>query len=276
MKGIDLTGRVAVITGGARGIGRATAESLRDAGAKVAIGDIDTVHAEHTGKKLGIYGGYLDVTDPYTVAGFHGTVEERLGPVEIWINNAGIMPVGPILDQDDAIIARAVQINLLGVINGSRVAARAMAARGHGRIVNIASVAGRVPAPGMAVYNGTKFGIVGFGEALDAELAARGVRVSTVFPSFAATELIDGLQSTRGMEPVPPQEIAAAVVSVLRRGHRSAVVPAQLGLTTAAWIHLPRPVARWLSHRTGMDQVFLTADDRRRSYDSRIHKGPAT
>jgi NAD(P)-dependent dehydrogenase (short-subunit alcohol dehydrogenase family) len=276
VKGIDVAGQVVVITGGARGIGRATAQALRDAGAKVAIGDIDRDEVQSAAGQLGVFGGYIDVTDPYTVAGFHGLVEEQLGPVEVWINNAGIMPVGSILEQDDLVIHRAVEINLLGVINGSRVAARAMVKRGHGRIVNVASVAGRVPAAGMAVYNATKFAVVGFGEALDAELVARGVRVSTVFPSFAATELIEGLQPGRGMEPVPPQHIATAIVMVLRRGRRHAVVPQQLSLGTAVWLHLPRPLARWLSHRSGMDQVFLHADSARQSYENRIRKGPDT
>jgi NAD(P)-dependent dehydrogenase (short-subunit alcohol dehydrogenase family) len=274
MKGIDLAGRVVVITGGARGIGRATAEALRDAGAKVAIGDIDRDEVELTAAKLGVYGAYLDVTEPYTVEGFHGTVEDELGPIEIWINNAGIMPVGPILDQDDAIIRRAVEINLLGVINGSRVAARHMAEHGGGRIVNVASVAGRVPAPGMAVYNGTKFGVVGFGEALDAELASRGVRVSTVFPSFTDTGLIEGLTLGPMVKPVLPQDIALAIMTVLRRGRRHAVVPPQLSLSTALWLHLPRPIARMLNHRAGMDQVFLHSDERRKAYDDRIRKGP--
>lgn len=83
-----------------------------------------------------------------------------------------------------------------------------MAARGGGRIVNVASVAARVPAPGMAVYNATKFAVAGFGEAMDAELSPCGVRVSTVFPSFTRTGLIEGLKSGPLMAPVPPEHHA--------------------------------------------------------------------
>ncbi|HEX3796927.1 MAG TPA: SDR family oxidoreductase [Acidimicrobiales bacterium] len=276
MRGIELTDQVAVVTGGARGIGRATAQALSKAGARVAIGDIDADEVESTANDLGVYGGYLDVTNPQSVTHFYGAVEAQLGLVDIWVNNAGIMPVGPILEQDDAVIRRALDVNLLGVMNGSRVAARRMVERGHGRIVNIASVASRVPAAGMAVYSATKFGVLGFGEALDAELSPRGVRVSTVYPSFVATEMIEGLHSGPRLKPVPPQHIADAVVVVLRRGDRHAVVPSQLGFLTATWNHLPRPLARWLSTQIGMDQVFLNADDARQNYDTRINHPPNT
>ncbi|MBU3062510.1 SDR family oxidoreductase [Nocardia sp. NEAU-G5] len=273
MKGMDLTGRVAVVTGGARGIGRATAAALRDAGARVAIGDIDADELATTAGQLGVLGGYLDVTDPYSIAGFRALVEEQIGPIDVWVNNAGIMPVGSLLEQDPRVIRRSVEINLLGVIECSRIIARGMVTRGGGRIVNIASVAGRIPAAGMAVYSGTKFGVVGFGEALDAELCDSDVRVSTVLPSFAATELIDGLQPGRGMDPVPPQRIADTVVKVLRKGKRSAVVPRRLSGASAAWMHLPRPLARWLSRQVGLDRVFLTSNAGRAAYDRRIAKG---
>ncbi len=274
MKGMELAGRVAVVTGGARGIGRATAAALTAAGARVAIGDVDTAELSRAAQELGIRGEYLDVTDPFAISGFVSTVEESIGPIDIWINNAGIMPVGPALEQNDAIIRRAVDINLIGVINCSRIIARDMVLRGGGRIVNISSVAGRIPAAGMAVYSATKFGVVGFGESLDAELADRGVRVSTVFPSFTATELIDGLQPARGMEPVEPQTIAMAVVKVLRNGDRLAVVPASLSPMSAAWMHFPRSLSRWLARRTGMDHVFLDVSEDREAYNRRIEKGP--
>jgi len=270
MRGIDLTNRVAVVTGGGRGIGRATAQALRDAGARVVIGDIDKDELARTAQDLGILGDYLDVTDPQQVDAFLAAVHAYLGPVDVWINNAGIMPVGSILDQTDSLIRRAVEINVLGVINGARAAARHMAAHGGGRIVNVASVAGRVPAPGMAVYAATKFAVAGLGEALDAELEPVGVRVSTVFPSFTSTGLIQGLEPGPMMTPVPPERIAKAIVTVLRRGRRHAVVPKRLGLATAIWMLYPRPVAAFLRRAVGMHQVFLEPDASRQEYDNRI------
>jgi NAD(P)-dependent dehydrogenase (short-subunit alcohol dehydrogenase family) len=270
MKGIQLTGRVVVVTGGARGIGRATAQALRDAGATVVIGDIDKDELAATADEFGILSGYLDVTDPHRVDAFAADVHAHCGSLDIWINNAGIMPVGPLLDQTDSVIRRAVEINVLGVINGSRAAARHMTAHGGGRIVNIASVAGRVPAPGMAVYAGTKFAVVGFGEALDAELEPTGVRVSTIFPSFTDTGLIQGITPGPMMAPVPPERIAAAVLTVLRRGRRDIVIPGRLTAGTALWMLFPRSLAARLRRAVRLHEVFLRPDATRRTYDNRI------
>ncbi|MGW0044813.1 SDR family oxidoreductase [Rhodococcus sp. NPDC003348] len=270
MRGIDPTGRVAVVTGGARGIGRTIAIALRDAGAKVAVGDVDRARLEETCAELGVHGYRLDVTDPGSVAAFADEVESALGPITVWVNNAGIMPIGPVLDQDDALIRRAIDINVLGVINGARAAARRMVTRGGGRIVNVASIAGRMPAPGMAVYTGTKFAVVGFGEALDAELAGRGVRVSTVLPSFTNTELIAGTTPGPLTRPIPPEQVAATVVRVLRRGSRHAVVPGRLSTGSALWQLFPRPAARVLRRGFGLDRVFLDVTSDRASYERRI------
>ncbi|MFD4292791.1 SDR family NAD(P)-dependent oxidoreductase [Rhodococcus sp. NPDC058505] len=270
MRGIVLDGRVAVVTGGARGIGRAVAAALQAAGARVAIGDVDTARVAATAADLGVLGARLDVTDPVSVAAFLDEVESTLGPVSVWINNAGIMPIGPLLDQDDAIVRRAVEVNVLGVLNGARAAARRMTAAGGGRIVNVASIAGRMPAPGMAVYTGTKFAVVGFGEALDAELADRGVRVSTVLPSFTNTELIAGTTPGPLTRPIPPEQVAAAVVRVLRRGSRHAVVPGRLSAGSALWQLFPRPAARLLRRWIGLDRVFLEVSSDRAAYERRI------
>lgn len=277
MRGIDPSGRVAVVTGGARGIGRATAAALRDAGAHVAIGDLDTAAAAITAHELGVHSSPLDVTDTASVEVFLDDVEARLGPVSIWINNAGIMPIGRALEQSDAVIRRAVDVNVLGVVNGARGAARRMAHRGEGRIVNVASIAGRIPAPGMAVYNATKFAVVGFGEALDVELAGHGVRVSTVLPSFTNTALVSGTSPGRMTRPIPPEQVADALVAVLRRGRRHAVVPGRLSAGSAVWQLLPRPAAHALRKALGLDTVFLDIDCGRAEYDARIERdtGPA-
>ncbi|MCX4094204.1 SDR family oxidoreductase [Nocardia sp. alder85J] len=264
-----IAGKVVVVTGGARGIGRAVAAALRKQGAQVAIGDIDTVTVKTAAGDLGILGDTMDVTDPASVTAFLELVQRELGPVDIWINNAGIMPIGPVLEQSDALVRRCVDINVHGVINGSRAAARAMTGRG-GRIVNIASIAGRIPAPGMALYNATKFAVVGFSEALDAELAARDIRVSVVLPSFTATELISGISINRLSRPVAPEQIAAAVVAVLTGGRRQAVIPRSLAPSAAVWAMLPRPVTRFLRRVAGFEEAFLHSDGARAAYDARI------
>jgi NAD(P)-dependent dehydrogenase (short-subunit alcohol dehydrogenase family) len=120
----SLAGQVVAITGGARGIGRATAAALIRNGARVAIGDVDASLAERTAGELGreTLGLALDVTDRASFASFLDQVEERLGPLDVLINNAGIMPIGPFVEESDATAARMIDINLNGVIFGSKLA----------------------------------------------------------------------------------------------------------------------------------------------------------
>ena len=150
-----------------------------------------------------------------------------------------------------------------------------MVTRGGGRIVNVASIAGRMPAPGMAIYTATKFAVVGFGDALDAELPGSGVRVSTLLPSFASTDLISGTTSGPLTRPIPPEKVAATVLTVLRRGRRQAVIPGYLPGGSALWQLFPRPVAGILRRSIGLDRIFLDVGPDRAAYAQRIAQSPA-
>src|SRR6202042_562445 len=195
----SIAGRVVAITGGARGIGRATAQALIGEGARVAIGDIDAPLAQRTAQELGAgpLGLSADVTDGASFDVFLTEVESRLGPLDVMINNAGIMPIGPFLDETDATAKRMIDINLYGVLYGTKLALERFVPRGHGHLVNIASVAGKGGFPGGATYCATKHAVVGLSEAVRAEVRSTDIDVSIVMPVVVNTELGSGLQRSR-------------------------------------------------------------------------------
>src|SRR5690242_11177795 len=189
------SGKVVAITGGARGIGKATAKALVAKGSRVAIGDLDLELAEKTAAELG--GGTvalpLDVTDRSSFAHFLDEAERQLGPVDAVVNNAGIMPVTPFEEESEESIHRQVDINLHGVITGTQLAIKRLRPRGGGYIVNIASQAGKSGVPGIATYSGTKHAVVGISEAVRTELRGSGVEVLCVMPTVVNTELTSGV-----------------------------------------------------------------------------------
>jgi short-subunit dehydrogenase len=136
------------------------------------------------------------------------------------------MPVRTFAEEDPQVTRRQVEINLLGVTTGTRLALDRMLPRGRGHIVNVASAAGRVAVPGEAVYTATKHAVVGFGEALRVELRVTGVEVSTVMPSLAATELASGMRPPRFVPMVKPEQVANAIVKTLERPKLEVIVPA--------------------------------------------------
>lgn len=265
-----LRGKVIAITGGARGIGFETATQLFDAGAVVAIGDIDDEAVGKAAADLGIEGFGVDVTDRQSFDAFLTKVEDTVGPIDVLINNAGIMPVGDFLSYDDALIRRTYDIDVIGVITGTQLAARRMVRRGHGQVVNIASVAGRLPTPGLTIYNGAKAAVIEFSEALDAELECTGVRVSTVLPTFTRTGLISGLHTNSMVRAIEPEEVAAQVVSIIARPRVRVTAPRSM-----AWTHanalFPQRMKRASRRMTKLDSMFIDYDhDQRSAYSRRI------
>jgi NAD(P)-dependent dehydrogenase (short-subunit alcohol dehydrogenase family) len=217
------------ITGGARGIGAATGERLRRDGARVTLGDLDVTAAEATAARLGAVGLGLDVTRRESFTAFLDAAEVAQGPLDVLINNAGIMPIGPFLEEPDEVARRLFEINVHGVILGMKIALPRMLSRGNGQVVNLASAAGRLASlPGEATYVATKHAVVGLSEAVRCELEGTGVTVTTVLPNLANTRLGSGMHAARGMKKLEPAEIADAISDGLRRQPAEVYVPASL------------------------------------------------
>jgi NAD(P)-dependent dehydrogenase (short-subunit alcohol dehydrogenase family) len=267
-----LNGNVVAITGGGRGIGRAMARALAAEGARVAVCDLDGDTAAATAAELGggAVGLAVDVTDHAALSAFLDTVEERLGPLDVLINNAGIMPVTPLVDEDDASIARQLGLNLGAVIAGNREAMRRMVPRGRGHIVNIASIAGRNGFPHLATYCATKHGVVGLSEALRAELRGTGVEITVVMPALVNTELTSGVPAARGVKTIEPEEVAAEVVAALRVPRFDVFVPKLTGRLVKLGAMLPRRVREPIARATGGDDALRHADpNARAAYEAR-------
>jgi NAD(P)-dependent dehydrogenase (short-subunit alcohol dehydrogenase family) len=268
----SLTGKVVAITGGARGIGRATAAALIAQGARVAIGDIDSELAAQTAVELGAgtVGLALDVTDSQSFETFVAAVERDLGPLDVLVNNAGIMPVGPFVAETEATAQRLVDINLHGVIIGSKLALTRFLPRGRGHLVNIASIAGKNGFPGGVTYCATKHAVVGLSEAIRAEVRGSGVDVSIVMPTVVKTELGSGLNQTRGLGFAEPQDVADAIVEALQTGRVDVYVPRQLGALMRSSALVSRRTADLISRLMKADQVLVSPDHgARAAYEAR-------
>jgi NADP-dependent 3-hydroxy acid dehydrogenase YdfG len=267
-----IAGQVAAITGGARGIGQATAQALVREGMRVAIGDLDLERAEATAQQLG--GGTvalkLDVTDRASFERFVDDAEAALGPLDVLVNNAGIMPIGRFLDEDDLTAQRMIDINCHGVLNGMKIVLPRFEARGRGHLVNIASTAGKGGFPGGATYCGTKHFVVGVSEAVRAELNDTQIEVSCVMPGVVNTELAHGLVEGRGVKKVEPGDVAAEIVSALKQPRFDVFVPRSIGPITKVLNVLPRSGREAVARFLKADQVLLEADQSaRRGYEQR-------
>jgi 2-hydroxycyclohexanecarboxyl-CoA dehydrogenase len=185
-----------IVTGGAQGIGRAIAEAFAATGALVAICDLDGRGASSTAAEVAagsgatVVGLQMDVSDSSGVAERVAEIEDSLGPVEVLVNNAGSDVIGPFVDSEEKIWDRLLEVNLKGQIICCRAVLDGMIGRGRGKIVNIASDAGKVGSTGEVVYSATKGGVIAFTKALAREVARHGVNVNCVCPGPTDTALL--------------------------------------------------------------------------------------
>ncbi|HEY7223702.1 MAG TPA: SDR family NAD(P)-dependent oxidoreductase [Micromonosporaceae bacterium] len=276
----DLADRVAVVTGGARGIGLAVGTALARLGARVVLGDIDPsvvqaaagLPAPAAGGPPGPHRGLvLDVRDEQSCRELVESTVAKWGRVDVLVNCAGVAIVGNFTDLSADEQDLQIDVNLHGVVRMTRLVLPGMLARRSGHIVNIASAAGRIPAPGAAVYTATKHAVVGLTESLRWETRRQGVRVSAVLPTVVTTEMAAGLR-TPGLPVVSAEAVAATVVWLLRRSRAPGVVLVPRWFSVAVLADRVAPGwARDLARR--LIRVRARAGDpKRRAYLDRVGK----
>jgi len=229
---VDLRGKVALVTGASRGIGRAVAEGAARAGAEVVLVSRNQAGVDAVAEAIAAAGGQALAVAAH--AGEAGAVEaavaqavDRFGGVDLLVNNAGTCPhFGPVLEADDALWDKTMDVNVRSAWRAARACAPLMRARGGGRIVNVASVAALVPQPNVGLYCLSKAALKMLTEVLAVELAADGIQVNAVAPGFVRTRFSRGIwsddaRSTDVLATIPqrrmaePEEVAAVVLALL-------------------------------------------------------------
>lgn len=225
--------RVAFVTGGAGGIGCAIVEALSADGLRVGVADLAGERAREVAAASGRHGVRLDVTDPASVADAVAEVTDRLGPIEVLVNCAGWDELKPFLDTDEAFTARVLEINLTGAIRTTRAVLPGMLERGGGRLVHVASDAGRVGSSLESIYSAAKGGLIAFSKTIAREVARHGVTSNCVCPGPTDTPLLQAIRDARDdadrvidsmTRAVPmrrlgaPSDVAAAVAFLVSPG----------------------------------------------------------
>lgn len=268
---VSIAGKVVAVTGGANGIGREIAKQFAAAGAHVAIGDYDGAAARATANDIdGILSGFdLDVSDAASFTNFLAAVEAKWGPVDVLVNNAGVMWVGPFDAEPQAATERQLSVNLLGAIHGIKLATPAMVSRGAGHIITIASAASLLPTPGEATYSASKHGIFGYLKAVRAELHRSPVNLSIVMPTVVETALSVGT-ATGAAKILQPADVAAAVLRIVERPRFQVTLPGYVGPLQAVISVLPMWMRDPIFRSMVPDQVRSVDRAARTGYDGQF------
>ena len=239
---------VVAITGAARGIGRATATELERRGARVAIGDLPGSGAAFE----------LDVTDRDSFDRFLDAVEERLGPLDVLVNNAGIMTVGQLAGAKPGASSKVIDVNVKGVMYGMQLAVPRLGS--GGRIVNVVSSSAWIAPPALAVYSASKHAARGLTDAVRDEVRGQGIAVTGVYPGVVDTDLAVGTKPARGSKLISPERVARAIADAIERPRAEVFVPRSLGPLLRTYQALP-PRGRALFGRAiGIEDLYSAVD----------------
>jgi NAD(P)-dependent dehydrogenase (short-subunit alcohol dehydrogenase family) len=263
--------RVVAITGAARGIGLATAQVLAERGYHVAVGDLDGDEAQTAASSLaGTAAGFeLDVTAEDSFARFLDTTAERLGPLDVLVNNAGIMFVGPLDGAGYRGASKVLDVNVKGVAIGMHLAIPRLRQGGH--IVNVVSSSAWVAPPALSVYSASKHAARGLTDAVRAELRPAGINVTAVYPGVVQTDLAVGTSASRGAKMIEPREVGEAIAAAIERPRDEVFVPRPLGPVLRLYQAMPPRGRRLVGRAIGLDALYTSVDpDSRRAYEDRL------
>jgi NADP-dependent 3-hydroxy acid dehydrogenase YdfG len=268
-----VAGRVVAITGAARGIGLATATALAGAGAHVSLGDLSgdvaAESADHIGSSA--IGLPLDVSDRASFESFLDATEEQLGPIDVLVNNAGVMFVGSFVDEDDNAMRKMIDVNFVGTALGMKLAIPRMRARGGGHIVNVVSAGAFVAAPHESSYAATKHAVKGLSDGVRAELRGTPIDLSLIYPGVVQTELAAGTTPGRSGKFVQPAEVADAIVACVRRPRGEVFVPRNLAPLLRFYASMPAGGRMAMQKVFGVDKVAMGTDHATRAeYERRM------
>jgi NAD(P)-dependent dehydrogenase (short-subunit alcohol dehydrogenase family) len=255
------------VTGAARGIGRAIAAEAAGRGARVVIGDLRAGDAERAAAEIGgaATGHELDVTDRDSFAGFI----ERPERLDVLVNNAGIMTVGPLENASPGAASKTIDVNVKGVLHGMQLALPRLERGGH--LVNVISSSAWIAPPALATYAASKHAARGLTDAVRDEVRARGIHVTGVYPGVVQTDLAVGTKPARGQKMIPPEEVARAVADALERPRDELFVPRSLGFTLRLYQALPPRGRRAIARAFGIDALYTGVDPAaRRAYEAAL------
>ena len=235
---MEIRNKVVLITGASSGIGAGVARRLAKEGAKVALAARRKELLEELAAEITSQGGQAlplqaDVTDNNAIREMVSETIAKYGRLDVLVNNAGLGFSADVMDIDPAKLRLQVAVNLVGLIECAQAALKPMLSQGSGHIINVSSLAGLVSAPGSSVYSATKFGVIGFSDALRREVHKQGVLVTTFCPGFVATDFSQRLKKISMNAPDAPylpgvmsvDYVAGVIAGIIRRPRRLVLVP---------------------------------------------------